>query len=101
MPYRVRPVCPRCRRVQCVCAVPYRRGKQKWSNKEERDYKARAVAEWVARYGWVCPGYQVAQHESYELSADHLTPLSWGGDPLGPVQILCKSCNSRRSLETR
>ena len=30
------------------------------------------------------------------LTGDHITPLSRGGDPLGPVLVLCLSCNSRR-----
>jgi hypothetical protein len=30
------------------------------------------------------------------LTADHLTPLALGGDPLGPLLVLCRRCNSRR-----
>jgi 5-methylcytosine-specific restriction endonuclease McrA len=30
------------------------------------------------------------------LTADHIVPIARGGDPLGPLRILCRSCNSRR-----
>jgi 5-methylcytosine-specific restriction enzyme A len=30
------------------------------------------------------------------LTTDHLTPLAQGGDPLGPLRVLCRRCNSRR-----
>jgi 5-methylcytosine-specific restriction endonuclease McrA len=31
-----------------------------------------------------------------DLTADHLTPIAVGGHPLGPLRVLCPSCNSRR-----
>ncbi|HEX2111582.1 MAG TPA: HNH endonuclease [Gaiellaceae bacterium] len=30
------------------------------------------------------------------LTADHLIPLARGGNPLGPLRVLCRRCNSRR-----
>jgi 5-methylcytosine-specific restriction endonuclease McrA len=33
---------------------------------------------------------------THDLTADHLTPLALGGDPLGPLLVLCRRCNSRR-----
>ncbi|MEO5575561.1 MAG: HNH endonuclease [Gaiellaceae bacterium] len=30
-----------------------------------------------------------------DLTADHITPLARGGHPLGPLRVLCRSCNSR------
>jgi hypothetical protein len=36
--------------------------------------------------------------------ADHIVPLARGGDPLGKLRVLCRSCNSRRggnAAETR
>jgi 5-methylcytosine-specific restriction endonuclease McrA len=31
-----------------------------------------------------------------DLTADHIVPLASGGDPLGKLRVLCRSCNSRR-----
>ena len=31
-----------------------------------------------------------------DLTADHITPLALDGDPLGPLRVLCRTCNSRR-----
>jgi 5-methylcytosine-specific restriction endonuclease McrA len=31
-----------------------------------------------------------------DLTADHITAMANGGDPLGPLRVLCRSCNSRR-----
>jgi 5-methylcytosine-specific restriction enzyme A len=33
-----------------------------------------------------------------DLTADHITPLARGGDPLGPIRVLCRRCNSRRGI---
>lgn len=58
----------------------------------------RLVAEHVARHGPVCPlcGGRVdkADHSTW-LTADHITPLSMGGDILGPMRVLCLGCNVR------
>lgn len=31
-----------------------------------------------------------------DLTADHLVPLSRGGDPMGPTETLCRRCNSSK-----
>ncbi len=31
-----------------------------------------------------------------DLTADHIAPLARGGDPLGPLRVLCRRCNSGR-----
>lgn len=31
-----------------------------------------------------------------DLTADHVVPLAVGGDPLGPLRVLCRRCNSGR-----
>jgi 5-methylcytosine-specific restriction endonuclease McrA len=31
-----------------------------------------------------------------DLTADHVDALANGGDPLGELRVLCRSCNSRR-----
>lgn len=61
----------------------------------ERKRRAQAVADWIAIHGWVCPGWHCPPHESRDLTADHMTPVAWGGGD-GPLRVLCRSCNSRR-----
>jgi hypothetical protein len=40
---------------------------------------------------------------SEDLTADHVTAMVTamvnGGDPLGPLRVLCRSCNSRRGAK--
>jgi 5-methylcytosine-specific restriction enzyme A len=36
-----------------------------------------------------------------DLTADHVVLLSHGGDPNGPLQVLCRSCNSKRRAMQR
>jgi 5-methylcytosine-specific restriction enzyme A len=36
-----------------------------------------------------------------DLTADHITPLARGGHPLGPLRVLCRSCNSRSANRSR
>lgn len=59
------------------------------------------VDEWIARWGPVCPGYQRGEHKAHyrfnPLSVDHRIPKSEGGtDDPENLQILCRSCNSRK-----
>jgi 5-methylcytosine-specific restriction endonuclease McrA len=35
-----------------------------------------------------------------DLTADHIIPIAHGGNPLGPLQVLCRTCNSRRGAES-
>jgi 5-methylcytosine-specific restriction protein A len=35
-----------------------------------------------------------------DVTADHVIPLAHGGDPLGPLRVLCRSCNSQRGTTT-
>ena len=53
-------------------------------------------AEHVARHGWVCPGWDRPPHPSTDLVTDHVNPR----DPTR-VQVLCRSCNSRKSVHER
>jgi 5-methylcytosine-specific restriction protein A len=36
-----------------------------------------------------------------DLTADHITPIAVGGDPLGPLRVLCRRCNSSRGRGLR
>lgn len=103
MPMRPRYPCPVCGRVDCT-AHPRRIPGKTWHGQREyypdapgeRKAKRLAVQAWVEQYGWWCPGYGREPHQSTDLTADHIVPKSRGGNPLGPFQVLCRSCNSRR-----
>jgi hypothetical protein len=60
-----------------------------------------AVATWIAEHGYVCPGYGVPPHQSRRLQADHVQPVSLGGDPGGELQVLCRTCNVRKDGRNR
>lgn len=55
------------------------------------------VTQWLTTYGPTCPGWQRDPHPSHDLTADHSTPISKGGLP---DQVLCRSCNARKSDRT-
>lgn len=65
-------------------------------NWAERQRRARAVAEHRTQHGDWCPGWHRPAHPSSDLTADHITPVAAGGHPHGPLQVLCRSCNSSK-----
>ena|SRR5216683_4120427 len=55
------------------------------------------ILRWVKRNGWTCPGIGVPAHVSHDLVADHVKPLSEGGETvLGNLRAICRACNTRR-----
>lgn len=67
---------------------------------EVRKHRAAAVAAHVEQHdgmGW-CPGYGREPHEVFpsELTADDPVPIARGGDPMQPLVVYCRSCNSRK-----
>jgi 5-methylcytosine-specific restriction enzyme A len=56
---------------------------------QRRSRQARAAHPWCEECG-----------ATEDLTADHLTAIANGGDPLGPLLVLCRSCNSRRGAKT-
>lgn len=101
-------ICVGCRRRvigKCdVCtpaSAPRPAAKRVGYGRREADRRKDTVRAWVARNGWVCPGWQREQHPAEDLTADHLDPLNLGGPQGGPLGILCRSCNSAKqdSLE--
>ncbi|TXG90681.1 hypothetical protein DW322_11215 [Rhodococcus rhodnii] len=63
----------------------------------ERQRRATAVNAHRARHGGWCPGYGVPAHHATDLTADHIVPVARGGDPRGPLTVLCRSCNGRKA----
>lgn len=63
----------------------------------EQQRRAKAVAEHRATHGDWCPGWHVPPHPSSDLTADHIVSIHAGGSPDGPLQVLCRSCNGRKS----
>ena len=80
---------PSCRRHRYR---PSRGGQPERSHAERQRRKA-IVDNWVRLHGWTCPGYKRPPHPSHYLQADHLIPVSLGGDPGGQLGVLCRACN--------
>lgn len=50
-----------------------------------------------AVHGEVCSGYRTVAHPATDLTVDHVIPKSAGGtDRPDNLQVLCRSCNSRK-----
>ncbi len=55
------------------------------------------IARWVRENGWTCPGIGVPAHESRDLVADHIIPVSAGGlNVIENYRVVCRACNTRR-----
>lgn len=96
--------CRHCRQLvpagrRCPCTPNTRTG---YGN-AERQRRARTVVEHLERHGPVCPGWRTAPHtvDPAALTADHLMPVAAGGAQHGELQVLCRSCNSRRGADRR
>jgi hypothetical protein len=64
----------------------------------ERKRRARLVADHRARIGDWCPGLgDHPAHPCADLVADHVVEVAAGGPASGPLRVLCRSENSRRS----
>ena len=62
-----------------------------------RKTAAAAVAQHKAQYGDWCPGWGAPAHAASDLTADHRVPKAHGGtDEPHNIQVLCRSCNSRK-----
>jgi hypothetical protein len=64
----------------------------------ERERRRRLVADHRATVGDWCPGLEDhPAHPSADLVADHVIEVAITGLATGPLRVLCRSENSRRS----
>jgi 5-methylcytosine-specific restriction protein A len=64
----------------------------------ETERRRRLVADHRATIGDWCPGLdQHPAHPSADLVADHVVEVGAGGLESGPLRVLCRAENSRRS----
>jgi hypothetical protein len=97
--------CPRSvrGRSRCTdCARAYQRAKRArrpdLDDAAERRRRRELVADHRARVGDWCPGLgDHPAHPSADLVADHVVEVATGGPASGPLRVLCRSENSRRS----
>jgi 5-methylcytosine-specific restriction enzyme A len=82
--------------TRCATKVQQAKRQRRPYTAAERDRRAAVVAEWRATYGDVCPGWQREPHPSADLVADHIVAVAAGGAESGPLQVLCRCCNSAR-----
>jgi hypothetical protein len=91
---RGKPRCADCQRYEERAKAARRPERKSYSETERR----RLLADHRARVGDWCPGLgQHPAHPCADLVADHLVEVSTGGLESGPLRVLCRSENSRRS----
>jgi 5-methylcytosine-specific restriction enzyme A len=89
---------PRCRDCQTTRDKAKRAKRPDLDNHHERERRRRLVAEHRATVGDWCPGLEDhPAHPSADLVADHVVEVAIGGLATGPLRVLCRSENSRRS----
>jgi hypothetical protein len=89
---------PRCRDCQTTHNRAKAAKRPDLNNRQERERRRRVVAERRATIGDWCPGLEDhPAHPSADLVADHVVEVAIGGLATGPLRVLCRSENSRRS----
>lgn len=89
--------CPTHQRAADAAALRVKRERRPHSH-AERVRRAGVVAAWVRVHGWVCPGWDVPEHPSGDLTAAHVVAVAAGGDEGGALGVLCRTCNSRQGI---
>jgi 5-methylcytosine-specific restriction protein A len=89
---------PRCRDCQTTHDRAKAAKRPDLDNHRERQRRRRVVADHRATVGDWCPGLEDhPAHPSADLVADHVVEVAIGGLATGPLRVLCRSENSRRS----
>ena len=88
----------RCRDCQTIRDKAKAAKRPDLNNHRERERRRRLVAEHRATIGDWCPGLEDhPAHPSADLVADHVVEVAVNGLETGPLRVLCRSENSRRS----
>ena len=89
---------PRCTDCQGQADRAKRARRPDLDDHHERERRRRLVAEHRATIGDWCPGLAGhPAHPSADLVADHVVEVAAGGPEAGPLRVLCRSENGRRS----
>jgi 5-methylcytosine-specific restriction protein A len=89
---------PRCRDCQTLAERAKRARRPDLDDRHERERRRRLVADHRAEVGDWCPGLEDhPAHPSADLVADHVVEVAVSGLATGPLRVLCRSENSRRS----
>jgi 5-methylcytosine-specific restriction enzyme A len=89
---------PRCRDCQGTADRAKRAKRPDLDDHHERERRRRLVADHRATIGDWCPGLEDhPAHPSADLVADHVVEVAVSGLGTGPLRVLCRSENSRRS----
>jgi hypothetical protein len=89
---------PRCRDCQAKRDQVKRAKRPDLDDHHERERRRRLVAEHRATTGDWCPGLEDhPAHPSADLVADHVVEVAIGGLATGPLRVLCRQENGRRS----
>jgi hypothetical protein len=89
---------PRCRDCQGLADQAKRAKRPDLDDHHERERRRRLVAEHRATIGDWCPGLEDhPAHPSADLTADHVVEVAISGLATGPLRVLCRQENSRRS----
>jgi 5-methylcytosine-specific restriction enzyme A len=89
---------PRCRDCQTTHDKAKRAKRPDLDDHRERERRRRVVADHRATVGDWCPGLEDhPAHPSADLVADHVVEVAIGGLASGPLRVLCRQENGRRS----
>ena len=89
---------PRCRDCHAKRDRIKRAKRPDLDDHRERERRRRLVADHRATVGDWCPGLEDhPAHPSADLVADHVIEVAISGLASGPLRVLCRSENSRRS----
>jgi 5-methylcytosine-specific restriction enzyme A len=89
---------PRCRDCHAKVEQAKRAKRPDLDDHHERERRRRLVADHRATVGDWCPGLEDhPAHPSADLVADHVVEVAISGLASGPLRVLCRAENSRRS----
>jgi 5-methylcytosine-specific restriction enzyme A len=89
---------PRCRDCNAGRDQVKRAKRPDLDDRHERERRRRLVADHRAEVGDWCPGLEDhPAHPSADLTADHVVEVAIAGLATGPLRVLCRQENGRRS----